>query len=113
LLSAALQRDALGGKFLDLPCLPHIMALIAGKYELPHATSFVQTLSGLMSFSDNAQNLWKQHAGSSYRSYSRTRWLSLFDTAAYLLQNFDKIIPFLDECIERQYGMSLMIAETI
>lgn len=117
IISIVSQRNLLGGpqnaKFWDLPCFPHIICIVGDHLEIDMADHFVRDLASLMSYSTNAQQLWREIMGSSFKGLSKTRWYSKFVTGEDIAKNIARLPEFLRRCGEEGYGMKPIVCMTV
>lgn len=82
----------------DIGCMAHLLNLVGENIEVKHAARLVRDIVSIMSYSHAARQFWQQMSGSTFPSFSKTRWFSFHEVAGYVAQNIKFVEQFLREC---------------
>ena len=82
----------------DVICFSHSLDNVGERFDTPTLSECTHWWIALFSRSPAARLAWKAQTGKSVKSFSATRWWSIFEVQEQMLVHFGDILPFLREC---------------
>ena len=82
----------------DVICFSHSLDNVGERFNTPTLAEFTQWWIALFARSPAARLAWRAQTSTSVKSFSATRWWSIFEVQDQMLNHFGDILPFLSEC---------------
>lgn len=79
----------------NFDCLSHTLCHTGDKLDGVEFARFFSDFNSLFSHSTRAKAYWKHLSGSSYVTYSATRWWSRYESYVYVRKNWDHLSTFI------------------
>ena len=80
----------------DVKCFSHTLDRVGEHFAIPVLNDFITAWISMFSHSPKTRLCWREHTGSSMKSYSATRWWSKWEVLHQLMIQFGDVEPFLD-----------------
>ena len=86
---------------IDIGCFSHTLSHVGEKFNAPVLAKFLKHWERMTQHSHKARLLWREITGRNLRTYSPTRWWSLWECQLQLLELFGDISTFLRACSDQ------------
>ena len=86
---------------IDIGCFSHTLSHVGEKFNVPILAKFMKHWERMIQHSHKARLLWREITGRGLRTYSPTRWWSLWECQKQLLELFGDIYTFLRACSDQ------------
>ena len=85
---------------VDIGCLSHALSNVGKTFDVPHLKAFEESYNSALKLSGKARRSFKAIVGFSLNTGTRTRWYTAWENYRDIMQNFQKIQEWIDNCAE-------------